>query len=115
MNERLKEELKEQLENHKFYCSDYCYDVVNNLINDYDYENEDEFRDYIFEEAGERFIYYKSAFNYIVDRWITDFEEAINIGLTDVCQIASYYLEEEVSEFISDYLDFDIEEDEEED
>lgn len=110
--EQLKERLNEQLEENKYHCSDYCFDAINDLINDYEWKNEDDFRDYIFEEVGETFIYYKDAFNFIVDRWITDFEEAFNVGLTGICQIASYYLEQEVYGFINEYLDFELEEEE---
>lgn len=111
LQERLKEELKEQLERNACNCSDECYGVIESIINDYNFTNEDEFKEIIWQEVEECFIYYAAAFDYIRDQWITSFKEAFDEGFGEnICTIASYYLEQEVYSFVNDYLDFDIEE-----
>ena len=115
MNEKLKERLMEQLENNKWDCSEKCYNALDDIINYYDFNNEDEFTENIYDEVGEAFIYYADAFDYIREQWITDFQDAFNEGFGEnVCTIATYYLEQEIWDFVNEHLDFDIEEDEEE-
>ena len=112
--EKLKEQLKASLENERYSMSDKCYDVLSDLIEYYTFKNRDEFENNVYEVVGEAFIYYSSAFNYLQEEGITNFECAISEGFGyDVCSIASYYLEEEVFDKINE-LDFDIEDEEEE-
>ena len=107
--DKIKEQLKEQLENNRFRCSEKCYDAISDIIEYYNFDNEDEFTDHIYEEIGEAFIYYADAYEYLQSENITDFKDALNSGFGEnVCSIASYYLEEEISSFIYDYMDLSI-------
>lgn len=112
--ERLKERLKASLENERYSMSDKCYEVLSDLIEYYTFKNRDEFENFVYEEIENAFIYYNSAFNYLQEEGIVNFECAISEGFGyDVCSIASYYLEEEVFDKLNE-LDFDIEDEEEE-
>lgn len=107
--DKIKETLKEQLKHNRYYCDEKCYDVISDIIEYYDFENEDEFRDHIYEAIGEAFIYYADAWDYLRNNNITSFQEAFGEGFGEnVCTIASYYLEQEVCDFISEYMDLSI-------
>lgn len=102
-----KEYLMEQLERNKYHISDKGYNCLESIINDYEWNNEDEFREHIYEATGEAFIYYSDAFDYLKDQNIFEFEDAFRDGFGyNVCSIATYYLEDEISAFLHDYMDF---------
>ena len=102
-----KEYLMEQLESNKYHISDDGYSVIESMIDDYDWEDEDDFRENLYEVSGEQFMYYADAFDYIKEQWITDFKDAFDNGYGEnVCSIATYYLEEEINTFLYDYIDF---------
>lgn len=108
--EALKQELKDQLKENRCYISEDGYDVLSDLIHYYTFKNEEEFQEHIYECVGEKFIYYSDAFDYLQEQNITSFKEAFNEGFGEnVCTIATYYLEEEVWDFINHYIDFDVE------
>lgn len=51
--------------------------------------------DVVIEKIDNYFVYYSDAWEYLSNNHITDFEEAMEYGLTNVCAIATYYLNEE--------------------
>lgn len=107
--DKIKETLKEQLEHNRYYCDEKCYNVISDIIEYYDFENEDEFRDRIYGASGEAFIYYADAWDYLRYNNITSFQEAFNEGFGEnVCSIATYYLEQEIWNFMSEYMDLSI-------
>lgn len=73
--------------------------------------------DYVEEEIDDSLIYYVSAWKYLQDSQIVDFEEAIQEGYTTLTGIACYYLRLDVYDILSKFTNFDdlIVDDEEED
>ena len=104
--DKIKEILEEQLEHNRYCCDEKCYDVISDVINYYDFETEDEFRESIYEATGEAFIYYADAWDYLRNNNIISFQEAFNEGFGEnVCSIATYYLEEEIHDFLHEAMD----------
>ena len=72
---------------------------------------------YVEEEIDDSLIYYASAWQYLQQSGITDFEEAIQEGCTTLTSIACYYLRLDVYDILGQFTHFDdlIIDDEEDD
>ena len=96
------EDLKDAICNAMSSVSGEAEDVLQRVLDRYDEDDENidesDVYDYVYEEAGDYFIYYSDAFDYLQDNSITDYDDAICEGCHDVCSIATYYLIEEVNE-----------------
>lgn len=98
------QQLKENLESVRLSYSEDAVNIIESLIDTLSQDESVDFNNALFEEVASSSvsIYYSSAFDYLRDQWITDFNDAIRNGFGgNVCHIAGYYLEEECYELAS--------------
>ena len=93
-----KEDLKAKLDN--LSLSALAEDIIRDMIDEND-NFQDLYDNYPY-EIDRSLIYYSDAFNYLMDENITDYEDAINWGATNITSIAYYYLTEEISNALND-------------
>lgn len=89
----------------KNHSSALAEDIVHDMIEEYD--TFQELYDYYSFEADIALKYYSQSFNYLINKNITDYAEAIEWGATDITSIAYYYLTEEISDILAQ-LDNDL-------
>ena len=96
-----KEDLKKLLESKEGNMSDEAYTVLQNIMNEYDLNDEDDFRTALDEQLSNQFTYYSDAFDFLQKQCITDYSEAIaEYGAKTLMEFAYYYLEDEIYNII---------------
>jgi len=79
---------------------------LKDIVETNDYEDEASFDSCVNEYVKSEMVSYKEAFDYLYESNNNDIKEAYNLGLTDICDIAQYYLEEKILNYKSQYLRF---------
>ena len=110
------ETLKNAIEEAQCDLSDVCTDILDNVLNMFDESMDDidvdDVYDILNQECDDYFIYYDDAWDYLRDNSITDFDDAVANGCTNVCAIACWYAYQEISDNLELYM---AEQNEEED
>lgn len=102
------EELKELLENVEYHYSNKAIESLEYLIEELEYHKEEEKRidlleHYLNQIINESFTYYDDAHDYLKDNRHNDISDATNEGYYTITGIATYYLNEEVLELLSEF------------
>lgn len=94
------ENLKSKLNELQFNYSDMAVAIIDTILYDLEkYPGEVNIQTAIWEGVDHHLIYYRDAWNYLMDGMITDFKEAMDYaGATTVTQIAAHFLTDEVYE-----------------
>lgn len=96
---------KEKLEetkgtNHYNYSSEAQQALEDLIDRALDEEGFDDFYDAYWEITDDTFMYYSDAWDYMKNYGDNDLDEAVRNGFTNICQIAAYNLEQEVSDLL---------------
>lgn len=97
--EKLEEVKGTRLYNYSDEAQQALDDLIERAIDD---DGLEDFYDAYWETTDDTFMYYSDAFDYVKNYGDYDFKEPVAEGFTNICQIASYFLEQEFFDLLRD-------------
>lgn len=104
------EQLENYLEKNKNELSSVANKSLQNIINyiddykDKQTQNVDLY-EILSDELNGKFIYYKDAYEYLIQKRIDNFKDVFEEEIYDVASIATYYLYEELYDYLNNFAD----------
>lgn len=104
------EQLENYLEKNKNELSSVANKSLQNIINyidaykDKKTQNVDLY-EILSDELNDKFIYYKDAYEYLIQKRIDNFKDVFEEEIYDVASIATHYLYEELYDYLNNFAD----------